>query len=204
MTIVVAEKIIEMFFIMLCGIVLFKTGLIDNKTVPKLSNILLMLFSPLMIFQSYQMDFDGHLMWGLGLTLIAALTTFTVIIILTNILIRNTEYSRNGISISSAYNMQKNRIPVEKIALIYSNSGFIGLPLINGVIGQEGVFYMTAYLTVFNLLLWTHGVIVMGGAGDFKTICRNLCALKLIIFPVSCLVYIPFGTLSAQHIVNDK
>ena len=107
MAIVVAEKIIEMFFIMLCGIVLFKTGLIDDKTVPKLSNILLMLVSPLMIFQSYQMDFDGHLMWGLGLTLIAALTTFTVIIILTNILIRNTEYSRNGISISSAYNLQK-------------------------------------------------------------------------------------------------
>ena len=117
---------------------------------------------------------------GLGLTLIAALTTFTVIIILTNILIRNTEYSRNGISISSAYNLQKNKIPVEKIALIYSNSGFIGLPLINGVIGQEGVFYMTAYLTVFNLLLWTHGVIVMGGAGDFKTICRNLCTPTII------------------------
>lgn len=109
-----------MVFIMLCGIVLYKTGLIDYKTVPRLSNILLMLVSPLMIFQSYQMDFDGHLMWGLGLTLIAALTTFTVIIILTNILIRNTEYSKNGISISSDYNLQKNRIPVEKIALIYS------------------------------------------------------------------------------------
>lgn len=180
MAIVVSEKIIEMFFIMLCGIVLFKTGLIDDKTVPKLSNILLMLVSPLMIFQSYQMDFDGHLMCGLGLTLIAALTTFTVIIILTNILIRNTEYSRNNISISSAYNLQKTRIPVEKIALIYSNSGFIGLPLINGVIGQEGVFYMTAYLTVFNLLLWTHGVIVMGEAGDFRTICRNLCTPTII------------------------
>ena len=63
-----------MVFIMLCGIVLYKTGLIDYKTVPRLSNILLMLVSPLMIFQSYQMDFDGHLMWGLGLTLIAALT----------------------------------------------------------------------------------------------------------------------------------
>lgn len=60
MAIVVAEKIIEMVFIMLCGIVLYKTGLIDYKTVPRLSNILLMLVSPLMIFQSYQMDFDGH------------------------------------------------------------------------------------------------------------------------------------------------
>lgn len=117
MAIVVAEKIIEMFFIMLCGIVLFKTGLIDDKTIPRLSNILLMLVSPLMIFQSYQMDFDVHLMWGLGLTLIAALTTFTVIIILTNILIRNTEYSRNGISISSDYNLQKTEFQLRKLPL---------------------------------------------------------------------------------------
>lgn len=67
MAIVVAEKIIEMFFIMLCGIVLFKTGLIDDKTVPRLSNILLMLVSPLMIFQSYQMDFAVILCGGLVL-----------------------------------------------------------------------------------------------------------------------------------------
>ena len=33
MAIVVAEKIIEMVFIMLCGIVLYKTGLIDYKAV---------------------------------------------------------------------------------------------------------------------------------------------------------------------------
>lgn len=117
MAIVVAEKIIEMVFITLCGIVLYKTGLIDDKTVPRLSNILLMLVSPLMIFQSYQMDFDGHLMWGLGLTLIAALTTFTVIIILTNILIRNTEYSKNGISISSDYNLQKTEFQLRKLPL---------------------------------------------------------------------------------------
>ena len=39
---------------------------------------------------------------------------------------------------------------------------------------------MTAYLTVFNLLLWTHGVIVMGGAGDLKTICRKLCTPTII------------------------
>ena len=38
MAIVVAEKIIEMFFIMLCGIVLFKTGLIDDKTAPRLKH----------------------------------------------------------------------------------------------------------------------------------------------------------------------
>lgn len=200
MAIVVAEKIIEMFFIMLCGIVLYKTGLIDDKTVPRLSNILLMLVSPLMIFQSYQMDFDGHLMWGLGLTLIAALTTFTVIIILTNILIRNTEYSRNGISISSAYNLQKNKIPVEKIALIYSNSGFIGLPLINGVIGgvicfvtgikipaviDNPIQYIANMNTPLAMLIAGANLAQSNIVSSLKSLrMYYLCALKLIIFPV--------------------
>lgn len=67
-----------------------------------------------------------------------------------------------------------------KIAVIYSNSGFIGLPLINGIIGSEGIFYMTAYLTVFNLLLWTHGVLVMGSAGSFKEMCKNLLTPTII------------------------
>ena len=56
----------------------------------------------------------------------------------------------------------RNRSSVEKIAVSYSNSGFIGIPLISGVLGDKGVFYMTAYITVFNLLLWTHGIILMG------------------------------------------
>ena len=58
MAAVVTEKIIEMFLILLGGVIVYKAGLIDDKTVPKLSNLLLMFISPLLIFQSYQMEFE--------------------------------------------------------------------------------------------------------------------------------------------------
>lgn len=61
-----------------------------------------------------------------------------------------------------------------KITIIYSNCTFIGIPLINGILGLEGVFYMTAYTTVFNILFWTHGVWVMSGDGKMKGIWKNL------------------------------
>ena len=67
--------------------------------------------------------------------------------------------------------------PVEKMAVIYSNCGFIGIPLINGILGAEGVFCMTAYTTVFNVLVWTHGVILMSGGGEkirLKDMWKNL------------------------------
>ena len=164
MAAVVTEKIIEMFLILLGGVIVFKAGLIDDKTVPKLSNLLLMFISPLLIFQSYQMKFEMRLFYGLLWTLAASAVTFAVTIVLSELLFRK----------------KGERTPVEKIAVIYSNSGFIGLPLINGIIGSEGIFYMTAYLTVFNLLLWTHGVLVMGSAGSFKEMCKNLLTPTII------------------------
>ena len=174
MAAVVTEKIIEMFLILLGGVIVYKAGLIDDKTVPKLSNLLLMFISPLLIFQSYQMEFEMRLFYGLLWTLAASAVTFAVTIVLSELLFRK----------------KGERTPVEKIAVIYSNSGFIGLPLINGIIGSEGIFYMTAYLTVFNLLLWTHGVLVMGSAGSFKEMCKNLLTPTIIaIFAgVACFV----------------
>lgn len=117
MAAVVTEKIIEMFLILLGGVIVYKAGLIDDKTVPKLSNLLLMFISPLLIFQSYQMEFEMRLFYGLLWTLTASAVTFAVTIVLSELLFRK----------------KGERTPVEKIAVIYSNSGFIGLPLINGI-----------------------------------------------------------------------
>jgi len=61
------------------------------------------------------------------------------------------------------------RADVERMSIIYSNCGFIGIPLISGLAGSEGVFYITAYITVFNLFVWSHGLAVMSGASSMKT-----------------------------------
>lgn len=57
---------------------------------------------------------------------------------------------------------------IERMGIIYSNCAFIGIPLVEGVLGKEGVFYVTAYLTVFNTLVWTHGVSLMRGKGTLR------------------------------------
>jgi len=46
---------------------------------------------------------------------------------------------------------------------IYSNCGFMGLPLLNAALGDEGVFLGSAYLAVFSLMYWTQGVYVFSG-----------------------------------------
>ena len=38
--------------------------------------------------------------------------------------------------------------------------------------GMEGVFYLTAFITVFNLVVWTHGIILISGEKDFKQVIK--------------------------------
>ena len=48
------------------------------------------------------------------------------------------------------------------------NCGFFGIPLISAIYGSEGVFYLSAYITTFNILNWTHGLLLMSGGQNIK------------------------------------
>jgi len=69
---------------------------------------------------------------------------------------------------------QHEKVVLERFAVVYSNCGFIGIPLVNGIFGSEGVFYLTAYMTIFNLVVWTHGAITVSGKTDKKSIIKAL------------------------------
>ena len=167
MSLIVLKKIIEMFIILLVGVIIYKAKIINDVSTKHLSNVLLLLVSPLLIIQSYQIDFNRELLQGLIWAFAASFLTFLFMIVAS-------EFLCHG---------DRNRSSVEKIAVSYSNSGFIGIPLISGVLGDKGVFYMTAYITVFNLLLWTHGIILMGDNDGLKGAWKNfLIGIILFLF----------------------
>lgn len=151
MTAVITEKIMEMVFLLAVGAVILKAGIIDPAANKKISNVLLMVISPALIISSYQMEFEPRLLTALLLTSALSAVSFAVIILFCHFVLPPSPGTDS---------------PVEKMAVIYSNCGFIGIPLINGILGAEGVFCMTAYTTVFNVLVWTHGVILMSGGGE--------------------------------------
>ena len=45
----------------------------------------------------------------------------------------------------------------------FSNPSFFGIPLVVSILGQEPVFYMTAYIAFMNLGQWTYGVSLLTG-----------------------------------------
>ena len=123
---------------MIVGSICYKIKLINKEMNKYLSDLVLMLVNPLVIFLSYQREFEDTLLQGLLISLLLATITHVLAIIIAKRIIRKKDKPEDGV--------------LERFAVIYSNCGFIGIPLVNGIFGSEGVFYITAYMTIFNLL----------------------------------------------------
>ncbi len=63
--------------------------------------------------------------------------------------------------------------PIFQYAAMYGNMGYMGLPLAEAVAGEEGVFFCSAAVIVFNIFAFTHGISLMK-KGDEKASVKNI------------------------------
>lgn len=168
------SQISVMFIIVFIGAVCYKTKLIDEATNKKLSNILLNLVVPMVIFVSYQRDSSPELVKGLLISLVLAFAAHIFGILISAVLIRE----------------GRTDAVIERFACIYSNCAFMGIPVVDGIFGSEGVFYLTAYMTAFNVFVWTHGVIIMAGKQERKAMLKTLVSPTIIAIVFGLLFFI--------------
>lgn len=161
-----------MFLLVALGFLCGKKKLINKETNSKLSGFVLEVVNPVLIFMSYQQDFNIELLFGLALAVGLGFISYGMMILLLAVLYRKDKTDEGR---------------VEKFAAVYSNCAFMGIPLINGLFGAEGVFYLTGYVTVFNIMVWTHGVISFGGK-EQKTSLKKVLTSPAIIATILGLV----------------
>lgn len=174
---ILTQQILIIFIIIIIGVICYKIKLIDDATNSKLSDLLLLIVNPMLIFVSYQRDFTVDLLEGLLISLLLAVVTHIVAIIISYILIRPKKRKVIKVDgVNTSNRIDNDDVEVERFSGIYANVGFMGIPLVNGIFGSEGVFYVTASLTIFNILVWTHGVIMMSGSKNlsFKDFLKKL------------------------------
>lgn len=169
-----AQKIVVMLIIALTGFAAFKKGIITEKGNKMLTSVLLTIINPLMIINAYQVEVDERLMRNFLISAALAVAGHIVGIIISLIMVRK----------------GKSDFEIERLSVVYSNCGFIGIPLINGIFGMEGVLYLTAYLTVFNICLWTHGVVQVMDKADLKTMAKKLVSPAIICSVLGLIMFV--------------
>lgn len=161
MYLLVLKQLGIMTIIVLAGFIFAKITKAGEKEQKFLSKLLLYFINPCLVFSQFNMEFNSEKLKQFGFAVFAALILNGIIILIS---ILTTRTGKNG---------NKDLNHIDRLAIVFTNCGFIGIPLIRGVFGNEGVFYLLAYLMIFNVLLWTWGVYQMSGSINVKKIVTN-------------------------------
>ncbi len=159
MAIVVLQQAFIMLILILIGAGCFKLHLLSKDTVSEISSLVLKVVNPIVIFMAYQREFQPELVANLGWTFLLTAVSYVIAYAVAYLCIPDKE-GRETV--------------IERFSSIYSNCGFMGIPLVMAMFGYEGVFYLTAFLTFFNALVWSHGVMQMSGQRSLKSMVKVL------------------------------
>ncbi len=164
-----------MFILIAFGAGVYKFGIISKRANKQLSNFVVSVVSPVLIFTAYQKEFDTALLKGLLISFLIAAVSHMLLILSGKICVR----TKNN----SDYN-------IERFAIAYSNCGFMGIPLIESIYGSDGVLYLTAYITMFNIFMWTHGVSCMKKSNDFRALAKALLSPAIIATAAGLIMFV--------------
>ncbi len=157
----VGQQVLILFILILAGYVLGKKKIIGDVAGKALSDVALLLSTPCVIALSFEREFSFAILKELGISVLVAVAVHAVAIAIAQML----------------YRKDTPRDRVLRASAVLSNAGFMGLPLQQAVLGEQGVFYGAAYVTVFTLTLWSYGLLTMDKSS------RRLSAKKLLVNP---------------------
>ncbi len=160
MYLLVLKQLITMFWIALAGFIFAKIFKVEESQQKFVSKILLYLINPFMVVKSFNLEFDADKLVQLAFVFVVALVIHVIMILI---------------------GFFSSKEQVDRLAICFTNCGFIGIPLIRGVFGDAGVFYLMGYLVVFNITIWTYGYYIMSGSINLKKIVTNPNIIAVII-----------------------
>ena len=144
---IVGTQVFILFILIMLGFFGGKKKMITKEGVKCINDIMLYFVTPCVIINAFQREYDPTLLKALLLSILAAVISHVVCYIVGFILIHDKDEAAKR---------------TKRFAIAYSNCGFMALPLLDALLGSEGVFYGAGYLTVFNILVWSYGQYTIG------------------------------------------
>lgn len=184
---IILNQTLIMLILIIVGIICKKTKIITDDGNKELSKLVLTVVNPIVILMAYQTDYKPQLVKNLLIAFGLSILSYIILIVAAYLLIPQ----KDG-----------RETQIERFSAIYSNCGFMGIPLVNALFGSEGIFYLTAFLTVFNLVVWTHGIILISGERNLKNIVKVFYSPVIISIVLGIIMF--FAQIRLPDIITDS
>lgn len=175
---VILMQMIQLFLVIALGYFLFKIKILDVDLNKKLTTLLLSVTTPAMIVSSV---LSTTVTQGLNDILFVFAVGFAIYLIM---------------PVLGFFIVKVLRIPLPQQGLyifmtVFSNIGFMGFPVMKAIFGNEAVFFTAIFNMIFNLFVFTAGIMIMNyGTGQkVKLDPKNLLSPGVIASLVALLIY---------------
>lgn len=142
-------EVAVILILILIGYFTVKKGMFTKESLGSITSFLLYIVTPCLIVSSFLSAESGKLDgWTLLLAAVLPALSIVISIALSYLFFRKEPSGRRR---------------VLRFSMIFCNVGFMGIPLVEGIVGSEGVLYGSFFIAVFNIFCWTYGYVMMGG-----------------------------------------
>ena len=159
------------------------------------TDIALIIATPCVIIKSLIREYSNEIMKSLAFAIFITLLVQVLMIFLSRLILHSKDKARER---------------VLRFGTIFANCGFMSLPLQQVILGADGTLYGSAYVIMFNLVIWSYGVFLISGDKKYikpKKLFVNPgiigLAIGLVIFifsiPIPKIIYSAIDYMSALY-----
>ena len=157
------------------GFILSKINMINEVGSKVMTDLVLYAVTPCVIVKSFIRPFDTGAAKGLIISIAASVAAHTAFILMSILTIRSK-------------NEQRER--VLRFAAVFGNCGFMALPLEEALLGADGVFYGSSVVAVFNIFVWSYGILLMSGDKKYITPKSLILSPSIIAIVLGILIFL--------------
>lgn len=145
----VSQQVLILFSLMMIGLVFGKLKLFTDEGIKQMTKLLFNVVTVCIILNSFSsVEFTKQRLSEMGYMVLTCVVATFLGFLITLPLYKKTSPQRRG---------------ALKFASVFSNCGFMAIPLAQGLFGEEGVFYVSIFMCTFQILIWTLGIVLING-----------------------------------------
>ena len=180
-------EVAVILILIVIGYFTVKKGMFTKESLGSITSFLLYIVTPCLIVSSFLSAESGKLDgWTLLLAVVLPALSIVISIAVSYLFFRREPLGRRR---------------VLRFSMIFCNVGFMGIPLVEGIVGSEGVLYGSFFIAVFNIFCWTYGYVMMGGGKvRLKALLLNPGVIGLVIGLPLYLLDVPVPALFVEPV----
>ncbi|MBQ3088398.1 MAG: AEC family transporter [Clostridia bacterium] len=171
-------SVFTLFCYMIPGFILRKTKIADDGFAKALSVFTLYVAQVAMIIHGFLVEFNFETLKGIGIVFAYGLIAHIVFYLLAMCLFKK-----------APERLRK----VLRFGVIFSNAGYMGIPIISDVFGEEYVIYATIYIVWFNVFAYSIGRLIYTGDKKFISIKKIFINPAVVPITIGLIIFLTGG-----------